>query len=287
MNWMERWTRGRIIAGKLTRRVIAGGLIVLSLALVVGIARGQISGGYDLKFELGDRSNTVHEGEFHLARMIYDTFGGAGSHGYVNPWWAIDYPYAEMHFLPALRRLTGLSVSDDSENLELSDDRLFAHPFLFLQQPGQGRWDPTPRDAERLRDYFKRGGFMLVDDFHGEYEWAIFEEAIHRVLPGLPIVEIPEDDPVLHVFYDLHDRLQLPGLRHLRRGRGGQIVARMEGDPHWRGIYDESGRLIVAMNFNMDMGDSWEHADDPYYPAPMTGQAYRLGINYVLYALTH
>jgi hypothetical protein len=110
---------------------------------------------------------------------------------------------------------------------------------------------------------------------------------MQRVLPGRPIVEIPDEDPMMHVFYDLGDRIQIPGLRHLRRGRGGGIVVQMEGQPHWRGIYDDRGRLIVAINFNMDMGDAWEHADDPWYPAPMTGLAYRLGVNYVIYAMTH
>ena len=227
------------------------------------------------------------EGEFHLARMKYRTMGGAGSHGYVNPWWAIDYPYAEEHFLPALRRLTNMSVADDSIHLDLADDRIYDYPFMFLQQPAQGNWRPTEQEAERLREYLLRGGFLLVDDFHGEYEWSIFEATMQYVLPGRPIIEIPDDDPMMHVFYDLGDRLQLPGLRHLRRGRGGQIVAQMEGPPHWRGIYDDHGRLIVGINFNMDMGDSWEHADDPWYPAPMTQQAYRLGINYVIYAMTH
>jgi hypothetical protein len=90
----------------------------------------------------------------------------------------------------------------------------------------------------------------------------------------------------MHVFYDLGDRVQIPGARHVAR-RNGRSFAMTEGPPHWRGIYDDSGRLMVAINFNMDMGDAWEHADDPYYPAPMTGQAYRLGINYVIYAMTH
>jgi hypothetical protein len=106
-------------------------------------------------------------------------------------------------------------------------------------------------------------------------------------LPDREIVDIPDSDPIMHVFYDLGDRVQIPGVRHLRRSRGGQIVAQMQGPASWRGIYDDHGRLIVAMNFNMDMGDSWEHADDPYYPANMTGQAYRLGVNYVIYAMTH
>jgi hypothetical protein len=219
--------------------------------------------------------------------MVYRTFGGAGSHGYIQPWWAVDYPYAEEHFLPALRRLTNLFVADDSRHLELMDDRIFDYPFLFLQQPGQGNWRPTSEEAERLREYLLRGGFMLVDDFHGEYEWAVFQSAMDKVLPGRAVVEIPESDPIMHIVYDLKDRTQIPGVRHLRMSRGGQVVAQMEGEPHWRGIYDDHGRLMVVMNFNMDMGDSWEHADDPIYPANMTGMAYRLGVNYVIYAMTH
>jgi hypothetical protein len=273
MNRNDRWVQLRSI----TRKTAAG----LIVCLLAGIASSQTVN------RRRDTNADSPEAEFHMARMIYRTIGGAGSHGFIQPWWAVDYPFAEEHFLPALRRLTNLSVADDSRHLELSDDRIFDYPFLFLQQPGQGNWRPTTQEAERLREYLLRGGFMLVDDFHGEYEWAVFESVMQQVLPDRQIVEIPDDDPIMHVFYDLGDRVQIPGVRHLRRGRGGQIVAQMEGEPHWRGIYDDHRRLMVAMNFNMDMGDSWEHADDPYYPAPMTGQAYRLGVNYVIYAMTH
>jgi hypothetical protein len=91
----------------------------------------------------------------------------------------------------------------------------------------------------------------------------------------------------MHVFYDLGDRVQIPGLRHLYRKADGTTGVQMQGPAHWRGMYDDRGRLIVGINFNMDMGDGWEHADTPYYPAEMTGMAYRLGINYVMYAMTH
>ena len=128
---------------------------------------------------------------------------------------------------------------------------------------------------------------MLVDDFHGEYEWAVFRETMQQVLPGREIIDIPEDDPMLHIFFDLDDLVQIPGQRHVRMRSGRAPIVRMEGEPHWRGIYDDKGRLMVAANFNMDMGDAWEHADDPFYPEPMTAQAYRLGVNYVIYALTH
>ena len=96
-----------------------------------------------------------------------------------------------------------------------------------------------------------------------------------------PSFEVPEDDSTLHVLYDLDQRIQIPGLRHLR-GRWGP-----EGEPHWRGVYDEEGRMMVAANYNMDIGDAWEHADWVEYPEPMTALAYRFGINYIVYAMTH
>jgi hypothetical protein len=227
------------------------------------------------------------DSEFRMARVKYRTFGGAGSHGLLEPWWAIDYPFAEEHFLAALRRTTNLTVSDVEAQLELTDKRIFEYPFLFLQAPGAGNWQPTMEEADSLHEYLQRGGFLLIDDFHGERDWAIVQSAIEKVFPDRLIVEIPETDPLMHVFYDLDERSPIPGERHLRMGPGGQIVAQMQGPSHWRGIYDDHDRLMVAMNFNIDMGDSWEHADDPRYPVPMTALGYKFGINYVIYSMTH
>ncbi len=227
------------------------------------------------------------EAEFHMLRVVYKTYGGAGSHGIIQPWWAIDYPYAEEHFLAALSRLTNIDVADDSRQLDLNDIRIFQYPFLFLQQPGSGNWRPTDKEAANLREHLLRGGFLLVDDFHGEGDWRVFQAAMSKVFPDRPIVDIPRDDPLMHVFYDLDQKTQIPGVRHLRMGRDGNIVAQMQGDSRWRGIYDDKGRIMVATSFNQDMGDAWEHADDPLYPVPMTALAYQLGVNYVVYAMTH
>jgi hypothetical protein len=253
---------------------------ILLLLSLVAVASGQFR---------GRRANTdvdAPEAEFHMARLVYGAGLTSGFRGFLS-WWAIDYPEAEEHFLPALRRVTNMTVADDSAHLEITDDRIFQFPFLFMQQAGQGGWNPNPREAERLREYLLRGGFLMVDDFHGPYDWRVFESAMKRVLPDRPIVDIPDDDPLLHIFFDLDKRTQIPGRRHLRMSRAGQVVAQMQGEPRWRGIYDERGRLMVAINFNMDMGDAWQHADDPLYPAEMTGLAYRFGVNYVIYAMTH
>ena len=111
---------------------------------------------------------------------------------------------------------------------------------------------------------------------------AVFMDVIRRVFPDRPVIDLPENDALLHVLYDLNQRTQIPGRRHLWQG-----AAHMEGPPRWQGVYDDEGRLLIAINFNMDMGDAWEHADDPGYPEPMTALAYRFGINYIIYAMTH
>lgn len=254
--------------------------VAVLLLLAAGIAVSQFS---STRYAPGERYD---DAEFQPVRVVYRTFGGAGSRGYSNPWWAIDYPDAEIHFLPALNRLTNISVSEDSRHLMLTDENLWEHPFLFLQQPGQGRWAPTEEEAIQLREYMARGGFMLVDDFHGTYDWAVFEDSMRFVYPERAVERIPEEDSLMQVFYNLGDRVQIPGKRHVY-GYGGQTYVQMEGPPEWLAVRDEEGRIKIGINYNIDMGDAWEHADDPAYPAEMTGQAYRLGVNYVIYAMTH
>jgi hypothetical protein len=261
---------------------IVGTLVVLSVS---GDAR-------QLEYE----ARYSKDAEFHLARLGYPTYSYANSRGYSNnPMWRVDFPDAEFNFLPALARTTNLSVDlsayidlrESAERLHLQalDEDIFKYPFLITQQPGAAGWRPSEEEAAALREYMERGGFLLIDDFHGN-DYSTAAAALKRIFPNREVIEIPDDDPLMHIFYDLDDRLQIPGDRQLSRfGGGGQ--PRMEGPPYWLGIYDDRNRLMVALNYNMDMGDAWEHADDPNYPAPMTGQAYRLGINYVIYAMTH
>jgi hypothetical protein len=253
------------------------------IAVAAAGAACLIAGLASAQFWAREHAVTVDSGppeaEFHMGRLAYAAAGCAGSKGTCNPWWAIDYPDAEAHFLPAVARMTRIDVAADSRHLVLSDEHLFDYPWLFLQQPGQGRWHPVGQDLANLREYLLRGGFLVVDDFHGEGEWQEFAEAITDVLPGHAIVDVPEEDPLMHILFDLDRRTQIPGERHLYRGT--------QGPPHWRGMYDDKGRLMVAMNHNIDMGDAWEHADDPRYPTAMTATAYRFGVNYVIYAMTH
>jgi hypothetical protein len=224
------------------------------------------------------------QAEFHFARLAYDSHGQyAGSRGMSMPMWSIDYPYAEEHFLPALERFTRVNTLHDSAHVQLMDDELYDYPWLLIQQLARGYWDPTDLEVERLREYLYRGGFLVVDDIHGEGEWRWFEDVIARVLPGRPIVDLLADDAVLNIVFDVDSRTQIPGERQLSYNG----TANKDGPPHWAAIYDDDGRMIVAINHNIDMGDAWEHADDPRYPVEMTALSYRFGVNYVIYAMTH
>ncbi|MGK0296730.1 MAG: hypothetical protein ACI9XC_000322 [Gammaproteobacteria bacterium] len=224
------------------------------------------------------------EAEFHMARLIYSP-GAGGSRGYMRSMWAIDYPAAEYHFIQGVRRLTRIDSANDSIHLRITDDRIFDFPWLFVQQVGT--WTLDNEEISRLREYLLRGGFLLVDDFHGSQDWIVFNNIIRKVFPNRPLLDLVDENEILHVFYDLDQNTQIPGRRHLYRTMSGEISAQLAGPATWRGIYDDENRLMVAINFNMDMGDAWEHADDPVYPEPMTALAYRFGINYLIYSMTH
>jgi hypothetical protein len=135
-----------------------------------------------------------------------------------------------------------------------------------------------------MRDYLLRGGFFMCDDFHGTREWAQFMSSMKRVFPDRAVVEIDNKDPIFHVVYDLDSRYQVPGAQFLETGR---IYEHDGFEPRWRGIYDDEGRLMVAICHNMDLGDSWEHADNPAYPERFSALGFRIGVNYVIYSMTH
>ena len=144
---------------------------------------------------------------------------------------------------------------------------------------------PTARPTN-LREFLLRGGFFMCDDFHGDVEWDVFIASMKKVFPDRPIVDLPNNDPIFHTIYDLNDRYQVPGAQFMRN-RPDLRKGRHRQSPHWRAIYDDKGRVMVAMCHNMDLGDSWEHADNPEYPARFSDLGIRIGVNYVTYAMSH
>jgi hypothetical protein len=219
--------------------------------------------------------------EYSFARLQY-------SDGEGGPWrrrrgsWSTDWPDADRHFLEGVRRLSGIHARPMERIVTLLDDQVFDYPWLYAVEVGG--WAFSDEEAARLREYLARGGLLVVDDFHGSNQWAGFEQGLRKVLPDPPIVEIPDNDPVFHVFYDVDSKTQIAGNQFLYSGRTYEQDGVV---PHWRGIRDDKGRLIVIINFNMDLGDAWEWADYPAYPERWTALAYRFGINYVVYAMTH
>jgi hypothetical protein len=147
-----------------------------------------------------------------------------------------------------------------------------------------GHWDLTDFQAAKLRDFLLRGGFFMCDDFHGSEEWETFTASMKKVFPDRAIVDLPDSDPIFHTVYDLDDRYQVPGMQVTVTHR----VAEKDGFiARWRGIYDDKHRVMVAICHNMDLGDSWENADDPRYPEQYSALGFRIGVDYLVYAMTH
>ncbi len=261
---------------------------VLIVGASLAVAALALSQGW--RFRVPDGITDVGpNAEFYFLRMEYtDRGGGRGrgfGRGYSRGWWMQDFPRAELHFREGVERLTRIDIGQ-GRHASLTDDRIFDYPWIYATQVGY--WVLSDEEIARLRQYIDRGGFLVVDDFWGPYEWEVFADSMARAFPGRPIVELPLTDPMLHVLYDINECVQVPGLRHLRRGPGGAIVAPLEGTPpHWRAIYDDKRRLIVAINYNMDIGDAWEEADVPEYPLSATTAAYRFAINSIIYTMTH
>jgi hypothetical protein len=196
--------------------------------------------------------------------------------------WTTDYPRSDRHFSAALRRLTRVHARSAEQPTNLDEGDQYNWPWLYAVEVGH--WNLTDAQAKLMREYLLRGGFFMCDDFHGTEEWGVFIASMERVFPDRPIVEIPNPDPIFHTIYDLDGRYQVPGAQFIRSRRTYEY----DGvEPHWRGIYDDKGRLMVAICFDMDLGDSWEHADNPEYPEKYSALGIRIGVNYVTYAMTH
>ena len=197
--------------------------------------------------------------------------------------WTIDYPRSDRHISAAVRRLTRIQARSVEQTINLDDlDDVYNWPWLYGVEVGH--WNLTNEQAHKLRDFLLRGGFFMCDDFHGTEEWSVFIASMQRVFPDRPIVDLDDKDPIFHTIFDLDDRYQVPGAQFLRSGR----TYEQDGfEARWRGIYDDKGRLMVAICHNMDLGDSWEHADNPQYPEKYSALGIRIGVNYIMYAMTH
>jgi hypothetical protein len=230
--------------------------------------------------------------EWVFARLMYPPRPGA-QFDYAGPRWAEgrstwtqDYPRADRHFLTAVRRLTFIQARSVEQPVNLNDDDdVFNYPFLYAVRTGE--WQLTDSQVKKFREFIDRGGFFMTDDFWGDYQLQNFMQSFAEVFPDREVVDIPDDDQLFHIMYDLEERYQIPGMWGLRGGGGGYSVQNGGVTPYWRGVYDNKNRAVAVVFPNSDMGDSWEYADDPYYPEKYSRLGIRLGINAIIYAMTH
>ena len=218
--------------------------------------------------------------EFYFTRAAYSSYGrGWGGRGQS---WAIDYPKADIQFLTVLKRLTNLDAYDDENAVALTDPRIRNFPFLYALEVGY--MSMSEPEIQGLRDYLLAGGFLVIDDFWGSQEWAQFEFQMKLVFPEKPIIDLDLDHAVFNTFYEIDEILQVPAYR---RYYGGQTWERDGYVPFVKGIEDDEGRLMVIINWNTDLGDAWEWAEQPDYPVPYSTFAFQMGVNMIVYAMTH
>ena len=216
--------------------------------------------------------------EFYFTRGAYSGFGRRGFES-----WAVDYPKADRQFLIGLRRLTNIEAYELENPIYLDDPDLRRYPFLYMLEVGYMQL--TTAEVIGLREYLLAGGFLFIDDFWGTWEWMNFESEMRRVLPDHRIIDLPMDHELLSVFYEVDELVQVPNVG--QGVRGGPTWEQDGYNPALRGILDDRGRLMVVINWNTDLGDAWEWAENPFYPLKFSNFAYQVGINTIVYAMSH
>ena len=246
-------------------------LLSLNLVLLAGILRPA-------------QAQIVQNDMFTFVRIKYSAGGGAFAFRmrFNSDSWEVDYPTAEENFLRGMHRLTQLPVNDQSLAVTFSDPEIFQYPFAYMLEVGNLKFSQA--EADTLREWCLRGGFLMIDDFHGTAEWENFRFEFSKAFPDREPVRLQASHPIFHCYHDFSSYPRVPGLGPLLSGR---VFERDGYDPECWGIFDDSKRLMVLINHNVDIGDSWEHAADPRYPPEFSRVGYKLGINYIVYALTH
>lgn len=273
-------------------RVARAFVVALVLAATVASAQEQWSGYRGFRrFPPRYPTPTSFDGGFNFCRLIYTSDrreqGGSG--------WSTDYWDADINFSTRLGELTKTTISRQPDgrpnhlSVRISDPLIFQCPFLSATDIGTAFF--TDQEAETLRNYLLKGGFLWVDDFWGPYAWDNWVGQISKVLSPaqFPIRDIPMEHPIRRTLFEFTELPQIPSISFWR-GSGGQTSERYElsEEPHLRGIADEHGRLMVVMTHNTDISDAWEReAEDPRFFFSFSPQGYAVGLDVVLYGMTH
>jgi hypothetical protein len=216
------------------------------------------------------------ESKFTLARIYYDPpmrrYGQVGASN--GPPWSHDWPRSEEHFMKIMSEVTKLEVNPSGHIISFQNDDCFNYPIAYLCEVGY--INLSKEEAQRMAEYLLRGGFLIVDDFRGQWEANNFRNQMQQVFPNRPIEELPRSHPIWKSFYDISN-LEIPP---------PPIYSRLD-KPQYFGMNDDNGRLMMVIDYNNDISEYWEWSDDPLKPIDDTNEAYKYGVNYVMYALTH
>jgi hypothetical protein len=209
--------------------------------------------------------------------------------------WNTDYPGADNNFSIRLAELTRVHVRLDGRRqpvhvvVSLTDPLLYRCPLLFMEDTGTAEF--SPEEVRNLKQFFLKGGFLWVDDTWGSRAWTSWEREIARVLEveEYPIFDIPASHPIRRSLYEIQEIPQVPSISHWRRTRGGTSErGRDSAVPYFKGIQDRQGRLMVLMTHNTDIADTWEReGENQDYFDLFSPRGYAIGVNVVLYAMTH
>ena len=270
-------------------------VVVALVAAGIGVAQAQRiwAGGYG-RTPPRFPTATTFDGAFHFCRAIFR------SDRREKQGWSTDYPGADLNFSVRLAELTKTRVTmvreggepfPDAVVVRLTDDALFQCPFLFMEDAGTARF--SPEEGARLRDYLLKGGFLLVSDYHGSWAREQFDEEMGKLLPRgqYPIVDLtPPGHPMWNTMFPVARLPQMASIMTWRRSGGGTIERWNDdgGPPEARGITDQEGRIMVVMVHNTDLPDPWEReGEDPDYFFKFSPEAYAVGLDILLYAMTH
>lgn len=243
----------------------------------------------------GPAVSSPSEETFTFVRVEYDSEGGYGEAFYHYDgryWlrWETDFPQADENFLHRFRELTTSEPEMHAVTRRLTDPDIFDFPFLYMCDVGWMKL--SGEEKARLREYLLKGGFVWVDDFWGRAEWQNLEDVVRDVMPERTWREVPPDHPVLSTVFPLDGAPQVPARDFAPLGHDPAWIHRFPAEPvtpvHFRGLFDDDGRLMMVATHNTDIGDGWEReAYGEWYFEKYSTVAYALGVNIVVYALSH
>jgi uncharacterized protein DUF4159 len=265
-------------------------VLAITAAVILGLAAAALAqrqrgrrgfGGFAGSRQLrGQEPNAPYDGRFTFVRINYDT--GPGGFWYRGlPAWSHGYPISEENLMKIMNEVSFLGADDQHFNtLALDDPEVFKYPLIYIIEVSW--WQMTDKEGEALRAYLAKGGFVIVDDFKatgdfGSDGWEAFAANMRRALPDAKFVDMDPSDPIFHSFFEIDSLKNFP-------------QAYNAGPPVFRGLYednDRSKRLQMIVNYNTDISQFWEWSGRGLRPFDETNEAYKLGVNYIMYGMTH